>query len=446
MDSLANVAPGKPNQVNVMRTIIVGGGWSGLATAIELTDQGNQVQLFEAGGVLGGRARSVNWQNIDVDNGQHLTIGAYQNMLNLMSHIGLDVDGLFRREPLDLMLIDKRYKSLKISTQGKLSTSINRLYHLWKTGGFVSLLAIYRLQSGIKQSHLLTKKTVRELLSSARQPQRLIDQLWEPLTLAMLNTPINEASSQVFADVLNASLFADESAAELLIPTKPLSDVFPNPAGKYIEDNGGDIQLNNRIKSLIIADGLVKGIIDQHDQQHFADNVVLALPPSALNKLLPLEAQLKNIDEYPICTVYLQYTSSLTAPHSITGLSGTISQWLFDRSFQKPGLMAVVISGPGEHTQLSKQALIEAVSNELNELLPNWPEKAEGALVIREKRATFAATPESQKQRPTCQTNIKGLWLAGDYVQHAFPATLETAIGNGLACARQILPNHIAKQ
>ncbi|WP_266276559.1 hydroxysqualene dehydroxylase HpnE [Methylophaga sp. OBS3] len=429
-----------------MRTIIVGGGWSGLATAIALIDQGAEVQVFEAGGILGGRARSVNWQNIVVDNGQHLTIGAYQNMLSLMAHIGLDVETLFRREPLNLVLRDKRYKSLKISTHGKLTSSFNRLYHLWQSGGLSSIQAIHRLQTYIKQSHRLEATTVAELVTSSRQPQRLIDQLWEPLTLAMLNTPINLASAQVFADVLNASLFADKNAAELLIPTQPLSDVFPTPAGKYIVDNGGYIQLNNRVKSLIIDDGIVKGIIDQYDQRHFADNVVLALPPSALNKLLPIEAQLENVDEYPICTLYLQYQSSLRAPQPITGLSGTISQWLFDRSIQKPGLMAVVISGPGEHTQLSKQALIEVVSSELNDLIPNWPETAEHALVIREKRATFAATPESQKQRPTCHTTIKGLWLAGDYVKHAFPATLETAIGNGLECGRQILPNHIVRQ
>lgn len=421
-----------------MKVIIVGGGWSGLAAAVELS-QHCDLQIFEAGATLGGRARSVRWQNLDVDNGQHLMLGAYRQMLALMQQIGIDPEAVFSRQKIDLSIVDPFYKSLKITSRGILPTALNQAFHLCRSSGFNSLLAVRRLQKKLKKPHDLRDLTVADLLQLTRQPPRLIRQLWEPLTLAMLNTPIEEASVEVFANVLNASLFAGDKATELLIPKQPLGDVLPAPAAAYLSRHGAQINFNNRIWSLLIDNNRITGVVDQNGVQHFADVVVLALPPSALSKLLPDQLNFKPPQEYPICTLYLQYRASLRAPRLVTGFSGTLSQWLFDRSFQRPGLMAVVISGPGAHMKLSKAELVNTVSAELLRLMPDWPAFAEDTLVIREKWATFACTPNAQKARPESQTAIENLWLAGDFVRHPFPATLETAISNGQHCAGQIL-------
>lgn len=420
-----------------MRVIIVGGGWSGLAAAVELSQKPSELKIFEASAVLGGRARNVHWQGIDVDNGQHLMLGAYRQMLALMQQLGIDADKVFSRQAIDLSIFDPQHKLLKISSLGVLPAALNRLFHLWRSSGFNSVLAVKRLQTQLNNVSILQDLSVFALLQRTKQPQRLIRQLWEPLTLAMLNTPIADASAAVFANVLKATLFAGHNATELLIPKVPLGEVLPIPAAAFLKRRGADIILNNRVQRLLIDNSRVIGIVDQHGQQHHADTVILALPPSAQAKLLP--DSIFPITEYPICTVYLQYNASLRAPKTMTGFSGTVSQWLFDRSFQQPGLMAVVISGPGSHMQLTKTELISVVSQELSELLPEWPLTADDALVIREKRATFACTAESQKMRPNAATNIENLWLAGDFVQHPFPATLETAISNGQRCAQQIL-------
>lgn len=422
-----------------MRVIIVGGGWSGLAAAAELSQHDCDISLFEAGAVLGGRARSVQWQDVTVDNGQHLMLGAYRQMLDLMQQIGLDADDVFSRQPLELSVSDPAYPPLFISSRGILTAQLNRLINLWKSAGFGCVTAIWRLQNQLSDINADSEMTVTDLLRKSRQPQRLIRQLWEPLTLAMLNTPIDEAAAYVFADVLQATLFAGQNATELLIPKQPLGDVLPNPLAGYLIQHGAHISFNNRVQSLLINDNQITGIIDQAGESHFADAVILALPPAALAKLLPDNPVFGTTPEYPICTVYLQYASTLKSAQPMTGFSGITSQWLFDRSAQKPGLMAVVISGPGAHMQLSKTALIETVSRELAERISGWPASADDAQVIREKRATFACTPASQKSRPESQTTIKNLWLAGDFVRHPFPATLETAICNGRRCAQQVL-------
>ncbi|MDX1574513.1 MAG: FAD-dependent oxidoreductase, partial [Methylophaga sp.] len=246
-----------------MRAIIVGGGWSGIATAVELSPH-YDVQIFEAGAVLGGRARSVRWQNLEVDNGQHLMLGAYRQMLNLMQQIGIDANAAFSRQTINLSIFDPQHPLLKISSLGHLPATLNQMIHLYRSAGFKSVLAVRRLQNQLKKTDNLNNLTVADLLRLSRQPQRLIRQLWEPLTLAMLNTPIQTASAEVFANVLNASLFAGDKALELLIPKQPLGEILPAPAHAYLTKHGAKINLNNRVQSLLINNNQVSGIVDQN--------------------------------------------------------------------------------------------------------------------------------------------------------------------------------------
>jgi len=119
-------------------------------------------------------------------------------------------------------------------------------------------------------------------------------------------------------------------------------------------------------------------------------------------------------------------------------LDGT-AQWAFDRRVcGQPGLMAVVISASGPHMAMGNEALIERVAGELAQLNPHWAE-VEDAMVIREKRATFACKVGVNTLRPPTATAVHGCWLAGDFVDTGYPATLEGAIRSGLKCAHGIL-------
>lgn len=120
------------------------------------------------------------------------------------------------------------------------------------------------------------------------------------------------------------------------------------------------------------------------------------------------------------------------------GMTGTVSQWIFDRSNQHPGMMSVIISGPGTHMTLDNNSLAAKVSAEVFQFFPHMPSQVEDSLVIREKRATFACTTAIQNQRLQHKTTVEGLWLAGDYCDTGYPATLEGAIISGENCAKQI--------
>jgi uncharacterized protein with NAD-binding domain and iron-sulfur cluster len=119
------------------------------------------------------------------------------------------------------------------------------------------------------------------------------------------------------------------------------------------------------------------------------------------------------------------------------GMRSGLTQWVFDRGqlCGQPGMLGVVISASGVHQDLPQNELARRVHQELDHQFalpePRW------SRVIAEKRATFACTPNLQ--RPANLTPIPGLFIAGDYTQSRYPATLEAAVRSGQACARYII-------
>ncbi|MCB2426376.1 hydroxysqualene dehydroxylase HpnE [Methylophaga pinxianii] len=426
-----------------MRPLIIGGGWSGLAAAVRLAEAGHNPIVFDAAKQLGGRARTVKWQDRELDNGQHLMIGAYQNMLDLLKRIDIEENSVFQRRPLDLKIIDPDFPPLHLSAHPSLPWQIALLPKLCSSLGWQDLLRFLRIAVQIKSASYSENITVQQWCQQTNQSSRLVTQLWMPLCLAIMNTPIEQASASVFASTLRDSLLAKRHSADLLIPNKPLGDLIPQPARHFIEEHGGEVRLQNRIEKIVIESGKVLGVVTSHHEFIATNNLIVAVSPHMLYKLLGEELTLPKVIDYPISTIYLQYSPNFRLGTPIIGLSNSLPQWVLDRSNQSPGLIAVVISGPGEHESLTKMQLTEQVLIELTKLLPELPANYQTAHVIREKRATFCCGVVENKQRPSCKTTIDGLWIAGDYAENRYPATLESAVINGYRAAESILMGNL---
>jgi len=422
-----------------MTTLVIGGGWSGLAAAVTLVQQGHSVHLIESAKQFGGRARNVTWQGKMIDNGQHIMIGAYTQMLAMMHLVGVDTEHAFQRLPIDLSIHHPHYSTLQLSGQSRLPWPWSLAWNLLKSAGLNSLKSLVVLQKDIPR--LLANKdiTVLEWLLTAKQPERLIEQLWQPLCLATLNTPVDKASAKVLAIVLRDSLGQDEPTADLLIPNQPLGSIFPQAAAEYIRQQGGKLSRQTRIADIVIEEGQISGAITTSGQFIDSENIIIATGPDQTAQLLTAHLRFPRPSQTPITTVYLQYPEHCRLPKPLLGMTGTMSHWLFDRSQQHPGMMAVVISSSGRHDQMSKEVLVQHVCEEVHQFLPNFPAKADEGFVIREKRATFECTVDNHQNRPSCKTRIPGLWLAGDYIMNDYPATLEGAIRNGERCAKLLL-------
>ena len=427
---------------------IIGAGYAGLACGVELARAGVHVTVFERSHTMGGRARVVHkdhhWR---VDNGQHILIGAYSELTRLLRLTGVSPKQLAHL-PLTLHVPGRLHlKAASLPAPFHLAVGLLRAQGLH----WADRLAMLRLMRWLKRRGFRLADpgmTVDALLAETRQTPTLCQLIWEPLCVAALNTPAAAASAQVFANVLRDSLGAGAAASELLLPRTDLSELFPVPAARYIGVRRGKLRTGNAIEAIEPVAGGYRLEGDPGSQPW--PHVVVATAPYHAGTLLAsaggcerLVAQIDALEHEPIVSVYLALGRGQRLPEPMIGLvSGSTAgpaQWVFDRGQLggPEGLLSCVISAHGPHEALARDELVLAVHAQLERQLGRRLPAPEWSQIIVEKRATFACRPGIF--RPGIRTPLPGLWLAGDYLDSDYPATLESAVRSGVACATAIL-------
>ncbi len=416
------------------RVAIVGGGWAGLAAAVELAAHGMPVVLCEAARQLGGRARAVAWDGVSVDNGQHLLIGAYRETLRLAQRVG-SADRL-RRRRLRLILPEFELGLPRLAAPLHLATGLLTARGL----GLGDKLAATRFMQALKRQafRLAADTTVDALLRQHAQPQTLIDRLWAPICVAALNTPLEQASARVFCNVLRDSLGAHRADSDFLFHQGPLAALLPEPAARYIASHGGEVRLGCKVEGIRQSAGGWRLLGPEIEAQA----VVVATHPARLPALLgglpalgPILDKVRDYRWQPIDTTWLRFAAPVRLPYPMLALGGGQSPWVFDRQDLVPGLLSVVVSAEGPHLDADGPTWSEHLIERLQPLIGPLP-RLLGHKRIIEKRATYACVPSMH--RPANRTPLSGLYLAGDYTRGDYPATLEGAVRSGVACARMI--------
>lgn len=442
-------------------TAVIGGGWAGLAAAVELTQAGCVPTLFETAPALGGRARSVRLtlagREIELDNGQHLLIGAYREWLRIAALVGADGPDKLVRAPLELVSTD----GLRLAAW-PLPAPLNLAAGLVSARGLAwrERLAMLRLIHGLRRAgwQVPPGETVEALLERTGQPPSLRARLWEPLAIAALNTDAAQACARTFAAVLRDSFGAHARASDFLLPAATLSQLLPEPARAWLEARGARIALRTTVRAL--AERQDRWLLDTSRGSFLANRVVLALPPFAASRLLAqaagpghrgLLAALERFEYESIATVYLGWRGApapalprwiMLDEHAAPQAWG---QWLFDRGTQaETRIAAVVVSARGRHAQVSPGELGAGIARQVATQLAIRP--ADDARTVVEKRATFRCTPWRPVLRPDAfaagaqpGSAFARLALAGDYACPDYPATLESAVRSGVGAARLLL-------
>jgi squalene-associated FAD-dependent desaturase len=414
---------------------VIGGGWAGLAAAVHATALGQRVTLYEMSPQLGGRARSVSRNGITLDNGQHILIGAYRDTLALMRQVGVDPQRVLQRRPLTLVYPDG--SGLRLPTGPALSAFIRGAW-AWRDLrwsdrlGLLSQAAVWRLQG----FRCPPEMTVSQL--ARRCPPKAYRELIEPLCVAALNTPAEEASAQVLLTVLRDALFGEPGAADLLLPCAGLDDLLPRAAAAWLERHGAVVATGHRVMHLTTG----KTDATQIDVDGEAyDHVVVATPPGEAARLLALLAPdwsraAAEFRYQPIVTAWVnapaaRWRHPMMALRSDSGPA----QFGFDLgALNGPaGMFALVISGAAAWLGAGAEATRQAI---LAQWAAAFPAERHGPVhwvtSRTEKRATFACTPGLRRPGMPAHPRIA---VAGDYVAGPYPATLEGAVRSGLAAA-----------
>ncbi len=437
--------------------IIIGGGLSGLAAAVKLSLKGATVGIYEQAPRLGGRCYSyIDQKTADVvDNGQHVLLGGYHNLLKYLDLIG--TRQFLKNEPTLSMIFNHPEKG-----RGKFEiSSLPKPLHL--TAGMLRFkLLSFRdrhrlLKVGLQLNEWnatleskLRAMSVEQWLIDLKQSNEARECLWYPIAVSAMNEIPEKSSALLFARSLKAAFLGKKSDSAILIPTVGQSELYVYEAQKLVEKHYGKIYLNSEIESLEMRENKIDGVILKGGKVVRAKKVISTVMPQALKKLIPdpvrKEKPFSSLDQFetsPIVSINLWFDREFMDVDYIGLIDGRL-QWIFNRrrlmnESNSTSYITSVISAAYKFIDRSKEELVKIALDDLHHVFPNSINaKLVHSVIIKEKRATISATNDVEYYRPSPITPIKNFYLAGDWIDTGLPATIEGAVMSGFGAAEMI--------
>jgi squalene-associated FAD-dependent desaturase len=406
---------------------IIGAGISGLSAAVRLSNAGCQVQVHEATQQAGGRCRSYYDAATDltIDNGNHLLLSGNHHARDYARAIGTEA-GLTGPARAQFPFVDittgQRWQ-LDLGDGRLPSWVFDEARRVPDTGLFDYLKLAPLIWAG-------EGKLVGDTIPC---DGTLYQRLVQPLLLAALNCDPPEGSAGLAGAIVRETLLAGGQACRPLIARDGLSSVLIEPAVKLLEGRGGSVRLSHELRALSTAGNRV-------DELNFGDDrialqpddaVILAVPPRPAAALLP---GLKTPTKFrAIVNAHFRFDPPRDSV-PILGVVGGLVEWLF--AF--PQRLSVTISNGDRLVDMPREELAQAIWRDVCKAggvsgeLPPWQ-------IVRERRATFEATPEQNALRPGPVTALKNLFLAGDWTATGLPATIEGSVRSGDRAANLVL-------
>jgi len=406
---------------------IVGAGVAGLAAAVTLIAEGHRVALYESGQHAGGRCRSFLDAELGcrIDNGNHLLLAGNTAAVAYIERIGA-LDTFERPAEAAIPFID-------VGTGERWELRPNRGAVPWW------LLDSSRRVPGTRAGDYLEALKLRRVAQSATvaavldSQSLLFQRLWQPLAVAALNTGVEDASARLFWRVLAETLGRGGAACRALVPHQGLSESLIDPALALLRRQGADIRFGARLRAIGFTEG--RAVELQFDGSTAllgpSDSVILAVPAIAAARLVP--GLTVPEDHAPIVNAHFRCAAPDDAP-LFAGLVGGTAEWVF----RKREVISVTVSAADRLVDEPAETLREVLWRDVAAAYRIQASPAPPARIVKERRATFRATPEQLERRPPAATRWNNLHLAGDYVDNGLPATIEGAIRSGVAAAGRV--------
>lgn len=398
---------------------IIGAGLSGLAAAVALADGPRRVVVHEGARQAGGRCRSYYDATVDmvIDNGNHLLLSGNIAALAFCRTVG-SAARLRGPETAAFPFVD-------LATDERWTVRPNAGRLPWW------IFAKGRRVPGTSASDYLALGNLLRAGKDERIDARLAcagllyTRLWQPLLLAALNTDPPESSAALAAAVIKDSLAKGGAACRPLVAAEGLAAAFVDPALAHLAAKGATIHFDHPLRGLTTARDRVEALAfgDETVAVGPDDRVILAVPAPAAAGLLPgltVPTSFRSI-----VNAHFKVTPPPHLPPILGLINGTV-EWIF--SFETR--VSITVSGADRLLDIPRDDLVKTLWADVQRAagiavpLPPWQ-------IIREKRATFAATPAEDARRPGATTAFANLWLAGDWTATGLPATIEGSIRSG---------------
>lgn len=404
---------------------VVGGGLSGLSAALTVSDQGKNVSLYEGSSAFGGRCRSYDDRELGcrLDNGNHLLLSGNSAAFSMIDRIGSRQRLFSPPEPM--------FPFHDLATGESWTLRPNNGCVPWW------LFSPARRVPGTRPSDYLAlrrflhagpRATVRQVMSNGPLFRRLI----EPLAIASLNASSSAGSAALLGAVMRDTLARGGKACLATFPREGWSEALADPAVASLLAAGQRVASGRRISEIVVEGGRAIALREpgRLTEVKSTDCVILAVPAERAATLMPGLATPSRHESI----VNLHFKTELAGPVAgFLGLIGGLAEWLFF----KPGIVSVTISAANRLADTPNQALAARVWREIQSACqvehPQPPYR-----VVREKRATFAATPEQEHERPSCRTWLPNVFLSGDWTATGLPGTIEGAIRSGRVAGEMV--------
>jgi squalene-associated FAD-dependent desaturase len=398
---------------------IIGAGVAGLAAAVRLAGNGRTIMVHEAAGQPGGRCRSYydHVTGMVIDNGTHLLLSGNHAALSYIKTIGAEstLEGPAGAE----------FQFVDLDGGARWTVRFNDGLIPWWIFDKSRRVPQTRARDYLPLARLLWASGDRPLNELMPCSGPLYDRLVAPLFLAALNVAPLHGSGKLAGTLVRETLALGGKACRPLIARDGIGNVLIEPAVAFLRERGITIALHHALHTLRFAEDRVSHLDFGEEKVALGakDSVILAVPPYIARDLLP---GLQTPSAYrSIVNAHFRIDPPADHPRMIGVVNGT-AEWIF----ALPGRIAVTVSDAGRLLEMPREEVAATIWRDvaavmgLPDTLPPWQ-------LVRERRATFAATPEENARRPGAETDWRNLVLAGDWIATGLPATIESAVRSG---------------
>ncbi|MBL4699831.1 MAG: FAD-dependent oxidoreductase [Phycisphaeraceae bacterium] len=434
-------------------TLIIGGGLAGIASALQLAKAGQSVTLVETRTRLGGRATSFEDRATHelLDNCQHVLLRCCTNLIDLYDRLGMSdqIDWHKRYYFCNAQGQIDKMEADDLPAPTHLTHSMMNFTGLtWSEKFAISRGMLNVMKLGVEGRKKWHHKSFAHWLKENRQPAGAIQKFWACVTISALNEQPQNMAADYALQVFQEAFCANDTAYYMGLPKVPLARLY-DAAQHAIEKAGGQVLLRTSAEKLCYDQGKITSLQLNDGTQLTAKNYLCSVPFDRLKKLSdpamckadPRLTQLGEFHVSPIVGIHIWFSRIvMDLPHM--ALTQSPLRWIFNKGTDSAGWQHLhgVISAADDLISLSADEIQKMVVAEMRKVLPKVgnldPVRHQ---VIKEKRATFRLAPGVDDIRPQAKGKINNLYLAGDWTDSGWPATMEGAVRSGYRAAGAIL-------